>query len=91
MISKYLFKSEPELLKNLASLFSDSLMIKFPQIMVIPCVAGKVGEGGGKGTGTYHLIVKNILLLHTRCTPESLISRNCVKEAQESSQQIVEL
>lgn len=69
------FKSKPELLKNLTSLFSDCSIMKFPQIILIPCVGPKLGEGRGHAQGTYHLIVKTVISLHPSCSPESLICK----------------
>lgn len=74
------FKSKPELLKNLMSLFSDCSIMKFPQIIVLLCVGPKLGEGRRHAQGTYHLIVKTVISRHPSCSPESLICRKYMSE-----------
>lgn len=61
----------------MASLFSNSPIIKSLSNNSDPMCSCQVWERkGDRAQGAYHLIVKNIISLHIRCSLESLICRN---------------
>lgn len=66
-------------MKNLASLLSNSSIITSPNSDPMCSCQGWVREGD-RAQGTYRLIVKNVISLHIRCSPESLICRNYMCE-----------